>query len=149
MQTHLMPKVGIGAWLVNDGKILMGRRLDAHGLNSWGPPGGHLEFGEDPFQGAIRELKEETDLEALDVHFACWTNDLYQEEKKHYISLHMVITRYQGELKLMEPNKCQEWHWLTLEELPKSLFLSAKNFIQSGVLQKFIETSKKEDAAAN
>lgn len=46
--------------VIKDGKILMGKRRDN---NKWTNPGGHLEEGEQPIQGAIRELKEESGIE--------------------------------------------------------------------------------------
>jgi 8-oxo-dGTP pyrophosphatase MutT (NUDIX family) len=44
-------------------KVLMGKRNDN---GKWTNPGGHLEKGEDPFEGVMRELKEETGLDAID-----------------------------------------------------------------------------------
>lgn len=44
-----------------DGKLLMGKRRDD---GTWCCPGGHLEAGEDPTDGARRELLEETGLQA-------------------------------------------------------------------------------------
>lgn len=43
-----------------DGKVLMGKRRDSGKLTT---PGGHLEIGEDPYSGVIREVKEETGLQ--------------------------------------------------------------------------------------
>lgn len=47
--------------VVCDGKLLMGKRKDNQ---KWTQPGGHMEAGETPIQGAIRELKEETGITA-------------------------------------------------------------------------------------
>jgi ADP-ribose pyrophosphatase YjhB (NUDIX family) len=44
--------------------ILMGVRNDN---KKWTVPGGHLNEGEDPYEGAIRELKEETGLDVEDI----------------------------------------------------------------------------------
>ncbi len=35
-------KVGVGILLIQDGKILMGKRKSSHGEGRWAPPGGHL-----------------------------------------------------------------------------------------------------------
>ncbi len=45
----------------SQGRLLLGKRLDN---GKWTLPGGHLEEGEDPAEGARRELLEETSLEA-------------------------------------------------------------------------------------
>lgn len=46
--------------IIKDGKLLMGKRRDN---GKWTTPGGHLNEGENPFSGALREVKEETGLE--------------------------------------------------------------------------------------
>ena len=55
----------VACCLVRDWKddLLMGKRNDNQ---KWTNPGGHLDKGECPYQGAIRELKEETGLDAKD-----------------------------------------------------------------------------------
>lgn len=50
--------------LINDHHLLMGRR---RGSGKWTCPGGHLNPGEDPRAGAVREAKEEAGIE-LDTH---------------------------------------------------------------------------------
>jgi len=67
--------------------VLMGLRKD---VNKWCVPGGHLELNEDPAQGALRELYEETGLEAEGARLvkAQWNRDkklllyLFQVELK-------------------------------------------------------------------
>ena len=52
---------GVGLLVFNsEDKILMQLRTD---YNSWGFPGGSMELGESFEEVAIRELKEETNLE--------------------------------------------------------------------------------------
>lgn len=50
----------------NDGKILLGKRLDS---GQWSVPGGHVESNESFEKAALRELKEETGLSGTDPKF--------------------------------------------------------------------------------
>lgn len=50
--------------ILNDHHMLMGRRRESGKFTN---PGGHLNPGEDPLKGAVREVKEETGL-TLDPH---------------------------------------------------------------------------------
>ena len=53
------PKVGVGVAVVKDGKVLLGKRKNAHGEGTWSFPGGHLEYKESWEDCAIRETLEE------------------------------------------------------------------------------------------
>lgn len=57
------PMLSAGATIVvlKDNKILLNQRSDT---NTWGVPGGSLELGETLEEAALRELKEETNLQA-------------------------------------------------------------------------------------
>ena len=56
------PKVGVGVFVFKDGKILLGKRKNAHGAGTWSFPGGHIELFEELYECAYRELREETGL---------------------------------------------------------------------------------------
>lgn len=58
--------VRVAICLVTDenDNVLMGKRNDT---DKWTNPAGHIDEGECPFTGAIRELKEETGLDAKDL----------------------------------------------------------------------------------
>jgi len=53
---------GAGVMLINrDGKVFVAQRLDST-LEAWQMPQGGLDEGEDPQDGALRELEEETGI---------------------------------------------------------------------------------------
>ena len=53
---------GAGVMLVNrEGKVFVAQRLDST-LEAWQMPQGGLDEGEDPLDGALRELEEETGI---------------------------------------------------------------------------------------
>ena len=54
---HLPALVVASGLIEEDGRILFVRRRDGRGLNF---PGGYLTYREDPAEGAIREVREET-----------------------------------------------------------------------------------------
>jgi len=56
------PLVGVGAVVVEDGRVLLIKRGKAPLLGEWSIPGGMLELGETLRQGAEREALEETGL---------------------------------------------------------------------------------------
>lgn len=127
-----VPWVGVAAILVKDNTVLIGKRLNAHGENTWAFPGGHLEFFEDVASCARREVLEETGLEVGNVSFATLTNDFFETEQKHYITIFMHCEYIAGEPQLLEPHKCKQWIWADWRDLPKPLFVSVENLLKQG-----------------
>lgn len=125
------PKVGVGVIIQKNGKVLLGKRKNAHGEGSWCFPGGHLEFNESWEDCAIRETKEETDLSIRNIRFATATNDIFSLEQKHYITIFMLADYDSGELKLMEADKCERWEWFDWNTLPQPLFLPISNLLKT------------------
>lgn len=114
------PKVGVGVIVLQDGKVLLGKRKNAHGEGSWAFGGGHLEFGETVEECAKRELFEETGLEALSIRPGPWVNDIIEE--KHYVTLFMIVDSFVGQVEVKEPDKCEGWEWFEWHSLPLPLF---------------------------
>jgi len=119
------PKVGLGVILMKEGmQVLLGKRKGSHGEGTWSFPGGHLEFNESLSDCAIREMKEETgmfhkaDYSLVDITrpFAA-TNDIFEKEKKHYITLYLRANYIMGTPRIMEPDKCEEWKWYKWDNL--------------------------------
>jgi 8-oxo-dGTP diphosphatase len=124
------PKVGVGVLIIKDSKVLLGKRKNAHGDGMWSPPGGHLEFGESFETCAKREVLEETGIEVLNMKKCGFTNDVFINENKHYVSIFMLVDKFCGEPKILEPEKCECWSWFDFDKLPENLFLPLKNFIE-------------------
>lgn len=127
------PRVGLGVLIFNDSnEILLGKRLASHGEATWGPPGGHIEFSESFEDCAIREVIEETGLVIKDPEFLSITNDVFEKENKHYVSIFMKVDFPQDqEIKNNEPDKVEEWQWFELSNLPLNLFLPLEKLINN------------------
>jgi 8-oxo-dGTP diphosphatase len=140
---YAYPRVGIGVILVNHtGQILIGKRKGHH-APYFSIPGGHLECGETFEEAAIREMKEETNLDISTPKVLCITNNLctYREEGKHVVSVCLVATAFSGELQLMEPDKCEGWQWCDPLELPMPHFEASRLAVACYLEQCFYKPS--------
>jgi len=111
-------RVGVGV-LVKDaqGKIYAGLRKGSHGAGSLALPGGHLELMEEWGECAVREVKEEMNVDLDNIEFVHVTNDRMPDEEKHYVTIFMAGESGCQEPENMEPEKCEGWQSYTWDEL--------------------------------
>jgi 8-oxo-dGTP diphosphatase len=124
------PMVGVGVIIRKKGAVLLGKRKNSHGEGAWQFPGGHLEHFEPIFQCARREVLEETGLIIRNLKTGPYTNDFFEKEDKHYVTLFVVADWSSGIPKVLEPEKCEAWEWFTWPELTRPLFLPIINLIR-------------------
>lgn len=138
---HNIPRVGVGVLIFNSkNQLLLGKRKSTHGQFAYGPPGGHLEFGESIEQCAIREAKEEVGLVLDNLEFIAITNDHFLESSKHYMSIFLKANcKDEEKLVNLEPEKVEYWDWFWPDKLPNNLFLPLQNLSQGkyyGIIEK-------------
>jgi len=126
----LRPKVGIGVMILKDGKILLGKRKNAHGEGEYAFPGGHLEHLESIVACAKRETAEETGIEIANVRFLRLLN-LTAYAPKHYVHLTMLADWASGEPRVLEPEKCEGWEWHDPERLPEPVFATVAGDVEA------------------
>jgi 8-oxo-dGTP diphosphatase len=127
----IRPRVGVGVFVKKDGKILLQRRIGAHGAGSWSLPGGHLEYGESPEETAMREAREELNVDIKNPRVIGLTNDINAGEGKHYITIFVEAEYSCGDPKINEPDKTSDIMWCSIDSLPEPLFVPLKNFIEN------------------
>ena len=126
------PKVGIGVIVRRGGKVLLGLRKGSHGEGTWSFPGGHLEFGEEIEACAIREVLEETGAHIAIVHRGPFTNDIFNVEQRHYVTLFIIADYESGVIEARERLRCERWEWFGWNHLPQPLFLPIQNLLKTG-----------------
>jgi 8-oxo-dGTP diphosphatase len=126
------PRIGVGVIVRAGKRVLLGLRKNAHGMGTWSFPGGHLEYGEDVETCAVREVREETGTSITVVRRGPYTNDVFPEEQKHYVTLFVVADLVAGEVEVQEPEQCERWEWFEWSGLPHPLFLPIENLLKTG-----------------
>ena len=120
------PLVGVGAVIVQDGRVLLIRRGQAPLLGEWSLPGGVLECGETLREAVVREAREETGLEVESSEMLGVYERVIRSEdgrvRYHYVLIDFLCRPVAGDLKA--GSDASDVRWFASEELP-GLKLSA------------------------
>ena len=87
------PIVGVGAVVLDSGKVVLIRRRFEPLKGQWSLPGGTLEVGETLEAGVARELREETGLE-VEVGPVIEVFDRIMLDEAHRVRYHFVLIDY-------------------------------------------------------
>ena len=94
---------------------------------------GHIEHGETAKQAAIREAKEELniDIEEKDIEFAHVMSNLASKEE--CFDFFFIVNKYRGTIKNCEEDKCVEMCYISMEEIKntKNIFTTTNIALNS------------------
>ena len=107
----------------NEGKILLQRR---QGTKLWpgflALPAGHVDEGENVYDAAIREAREELSITITKQDIV----DTFVVNRRNksllpYFDVYFEISSYEGKIKINEPEKCSELKWVDINDLPSDM----------------------------
>ena len=124
------PLIGVAVIVVKDNLVLLGQRKNAHGADTWAFPGGHLEFNESIEDCARREVFEETGMRIRNISLGPYTNDIFNDENKHYVTLFVLADHESGTPEVKEPHKCRKWEWTNWPPNLHPRFLPIENLLK-------------------
>ncbi len=142
----------VGVMLVNPaGHVFVGQRLDSE-LDAWQMPQGGIDPGESVQEAALRELWEETGLEASSVRIEAETEDWLKYELPHDLVPKLWKGRFRGQEQkwvLMRftghdtevdiaknDREFSEWRWMPPGDLLDNI-VPFKRGVYAGVLAAF------------
>jgi len=125
---------GVAVMILKGDQVLLGKRKGSHGEGEWSFPGGHVELGESWEKALLRELEEETgDIKISPLRYFCLANAtqyIRKDPEKHYTHIGYVADWREGEPEVRD-DKCEEWRWFSVYDLPSPLFAMTKYMFMS------------------
>ncbi|MBD3636991.1 MAG: NUDIX hydrolase [Crocinitomicaceae bacterium] len=105
----------------DDYSVLLIKRKNEPYKNKWAFPGGFLDEGETLQEAAIRELKEETDVDIHELRQLHVFDDPNRDPRKRIISVpHYVVINHDVNIKASDD--AEDVQWFRLDQLPSLAF---------------------------
>ena len=121
-------------FLKKENQFLFSRRFQTgYEDGKWSLPAGHVEKGETYTQCIIREAKEEIGVDILEKNLR--VGHVLQrisqtKESGERMELFFVAEKWQGEPKIMEPEKCDGLKWFEKKKLPETIIPCIRHVVE-------------------
>jgi 8-oxo-dGTP diphosphatase len=127
------PIIGVGAVVIDSGKVLIVRRGQEPLKGEWSLPGGALELGETLEQGVVREVLEETGLVVVPAGIVEVLDRISTEELSGRIRYHYVLVDFLCHVAggaLRSGSDADEARWVVQEEWQQNEYRLAPLTVQ-------------------
>ncbi|MBT3817087.1 MAG: NUDIX domain-containing protein [Candidatus Magasanikbacteria bacterium] len=121
---------GIYLVLFKENDVLLLRRYNTgYEDGNYSLVGGHLDDNESYENAIIREAKEEAgiDLESKDIKAL---HVLHRNQDGNRIDIFFTASKWVGEPKTMEPEKCDDVSWFPIDNLPTNIIPFIKQALE-------------------
>ena len=97
-------------------------------------PAGHIDEGENDYEALVREAKEELGI-TIKIEDIVDTFVVNRKNKSlpPYYDVYFEISKYLGNISIMEPEKCSELVWADIENLPDDIIDFEKEAIDNNL----------------
>ena len=112
----------VGVLALSEGRVLLVKRAIEPFKGYWDIPGGFLEAGEHPADGAVREMREETGLEIEPVEILGIFMDVYGPEQLPTLNLCYLAKVSGGEPRAS--SDASDLAWFPVDKLPDEIAFS-------------------------
>ena len=115
------PRVGCGAAVLKEGKLLLVHRRRPPEADHWGLPGGKVDPMEPVARAVEREIAEELGIAIAAERLLCLVEMIDAVGGEHWIAPVYRVEAFEGEPEVLEPDALQGWGWFGLDGLPEPL----------------------------
>jgi|SRR5471030_1167509 len=115
------PRLGCGAAIVQDSRILLIQRLTEPEAQCWGLPGGKVDWLEPVEQAVRREINEELGITLDALSLLCVVDQIDTTNAVHWVAPVYLASGFSGDPQILEPHKHGGLAWFDLAALPERL----------------------------
>lgn len=126
------PKAAVYLLPMKNDQVLLARRFNTGWMDGmYSLISGHLDGNESVDEAIIREAYEEAVIVVKKEDLIPATVLHRKSPDAEYVDFFYVITKWQGEIVIGEPNKCDEMTWYSVDELPKNVLPYVKEVLEN------------------
>ena len=116
------PRVGVGAIVLHEGRVLLVKRGHAPSLGLWSVPGGLVDLGETTVEAARREVEEESGLKVR-IAGLVGILDRVTRDADDRVRYHWVLIDYlafpESNDTITAGSDAAEVRWVTIDEVER------------------------------
>jgi ADP-ribose pyrophosphatase YjhB (NUDIX family) len=116
-----LPRVGCGAAILKENRLLLVQRRRAPEAGCWGLPGGKVDAFERVKEAVAREVAEELGIRITPERLLCVVDQIDEPHGEHWVAPVYRVDAFAGEPRLMEPEALSGLGWFALDDLPEPL----------------------------
>lgn len=124
--TDPQPRVGVGAFILNQGRLLLVLRKRDPEAGHWGLPGGKVDFLEPLETAIVREVAEELGVTIRLDGMLCVLDQIDAAARTHWVAPTYRAHITAGEPAVQEPDALGGCGWFELDALPQPLTLATR-----------------------
>ena len=130
----------IAVLLVDDGKLLLGRRIRDNQFEGWQCPGGYIRSNEELSAAAQRCCLQKAGVHIGDIEQGPFTNNIFHLSKstQHSVSLYVIARKFEVVNSALYTDAELQWQWFGIDELPLPMFQPLKQLLESYELKSLL-----------
>lgn len=123
--------IAVHLLFIEDGKVLLLRRFNTgYEDGNYSVVAGHVDAGETVTQTAIREAQEEAGVQIAPENIEV-VHVIHRKSNDERIDFFVQVNAWDGEIRNMEPDKCDDLSWFPLSCLPVNIIPYVRNVIKT------------------
>jgi len=135
------PAPTVGAIIIKNHRVLLGKRAMEPMKGYWDVPGGFMDANETPKETLKREMLEELGIKIEIGKFVGYFPDVYGKFNESTLNLYYVVTKWSGEIK--PDDDVTEAKWFNLNKLPEIAFKNGLEAIEKYKSSQLAKNGKK------
>jgi ADP-ribose pyrophosphatase YjhB (NUDIX family) len=142
---HIIGEVYL--FLRHESRVLLSRRFQTgYEDGNYSVPAGHMEGNEEVRAALIREAREEIGIE-LTLDDLTVVGVVHSRSDSERVSFFVLVEQWRGEVRNMEPHKCDDLAWFAPNALPPNIVPLVRRALENFLAGRFYDSMGWDDPA--